>query len=66
MNVNLTAWHETEICTWCERSKECVTVTFADGFLSEGKLCWLCLQKSVKVRHREMSAKDQALDSDID
>jgi hypothetical protein len=25
MNVVLTNWHESEICTWCERQKECVS-----------------------------------------
>ncbi len=53
MNVTLTAWHETDTCTWCERSKECVTADFGDGFIKTAPLCWKCLQKAVKVRARQ-------------
>lgn len=52
MRVTMTAWHEREPCTWCEREKECVTVEFEDGFLVSLPLCWRCLQKAVKVRNR--------------
>jgi len=52
MDVTLTAWQESEACTWCEREKECVTVAFADGFLASVPLCWRCLQKAVRVRNR--------------
>ena len=55
MNVTLTAWHETETCTWCERTKECVTADFGDGFIQNAQLCWRCLQKAVKVRSRQES-----------
>lgn len=52
MRVTLSAWHEREPCTWCEREKETVTVEFEDGFLASVPLCWRCLQKAVKVRNR--------------
>ena len=55
MNVNLTNWHETETCTWCEREKECVTAGFADGFIKASPMCWKCLAKAVKVRYRQES-----------
>ncbi len=53
MNVTLTALHETESCTWCERSKECVTATFDDGFIQGAPLCWACLKNAVKVQNRK-------------
>ena len=55
MNVTLSALHETETCTWCERSKECVTATFDDGFIQSEPLCWSCLKNAVKVQNRKSS-----------
>ena len=55
MNVTLSALHETETCTWCERSKECVTATFDDGFIQCEPLCWSCLKNAVKVQNRKSS-----------
>ena len=60
MNVTLTAWHETETCLWCEKSKECVTADFGDGFIRGAALCWRCLQKAVKVRSRQQGASATA------
>lgn len=57
MHVTLTGWHETQSCTWCEKQKECVSVTFEDGFLKQAPLCWSCLQKAVRVRNRQEQAK---------
>lgn len=58
MNVQLTAHHQASTCTWCEKSeKECVTTSFADGFLQEAHLCWNCLQKAVRVRAKQQTAK---------
>lgn len=45
--------HEQQQCGWCEKEKEAVTVTFADGFLKEAPLCWSCLQKAIRVRSRQ-------------
>ena len=53
MDVKLTAWNENDTCTWCERTKECVTADFGDGFIKSAPLCWKCLQKAVKVRNRQ-------------
>ena len=53
MNVSLNAWHEQHHCTWCEKQKECVSVSFEDGFLKNAPLCWGCLQKAVRVRSRQ-------------
>jgi hypothetical protein len=53
MHVTLTAYHDSETCTWCERTKCCITVSFSDGFLQSAPLCWRCLQKAVKVRNRQ-------------
>ncbi len=61
MDVRLTAWHETETCTWCETMKECVTAVFGDGFIREAPLCWRCLQQAVRVRHRQGDAKPEAV-----
>jgi len=55
MDVKLTAWQESEICAWCERTKECVTADFGDGFIRNAPMCWKCLQKAVKVRTRQES-----------
>lgn len=55
MDVKLTAWNETDTCTWCERTKECLTADFGDGFIKAAPLCWKCLQKAVKVRTRQES-----------
>ncbi len=52
MEVSLNAWHQQQQCTWCEKDKEGVSVTFDDGFLKNAPLCWSCLQKAVKVRSR--------------
>ncbi|MEX1096241.1 MAG: hypothetical protein WED34_09345 [Planctomycetales bacterium] len=60
MQVVLTAHHDEQGCTWCEKSRECVTVTFDDGFLKNAPLCWGCLQKAVKVRSRQTDAKPPA------
>ena len=57
MNVTLNALHETETCTWCERSKECVTATFDDGFIQSEPLCWSCLKNAVKVQSRKNSPR---------
>lgn len=56
MNVTLNAWHAEQNCTWCEKQKECVSVTFEDGFLKHAALCWGCLQKSVRVRSKQHEA----------
>ena len=53
MNVSLTAWHDKQSCTWCEKERECVTVSFEDGFLRNSPVCWGCLQKAVRVRSRQ-------------
>lgn len=53
MHVTLHAWHNEQSCTWCEKQRECVSVTFEDGFLKNAPLCWGCLQKSVRVRTRQ-------------
>ena len=53
MDVTLSALHETETCTWCQRSKECVTATFDDGFIQSEPLCWSCLKNAVKVQSRK-------------
>jgi len=60
VNVQLTAWHEKETCTWCEKSLECVTADFGDGFIRNAPLCWKCLQKAVKVRNRQDATTQRA------
>ena len=57
MNVSLTAWHSEQACTWCEKQKECVSVSFDDGFLKNAPLCWGCLQKAVRVRSRQAECR---------
>lgn len=53
MLVTLTQWHTDASCVWCERSTECVTVNFEDGFVREAPLCWKCLAKATKVRSQQ-------------
>ena len=60
MRVTLTARVDADACTWCERTKECVTASFDDGFLEQVPLCWRCLQKAVRVRFRTASADASA------
>ncbi|QEG21022.1 hypothetical protein [Mariniblastus fucicola] len=50
MKVVLSKRHEQANCCWCEKERECVTVTFSDGFIKQGSLCWKCLQTAYKVR----------------
>jgi hypothetical protein len=57
MQVTITAYHDTATCTWCERGKCCVTVSFSDGFLQSAPLCWRCLQKAVRVRNRQTGSE---------
>ena len=57
MNVVLSHWHESDTCTWCEKTTECVTTDFGDGFIRRAPLCWKCLQKAVKVRSRQQGEK---------
>lgn len=56
MHVTLTEYHESTSCVWCEKQKEAVTISFADGFLRDLPLCWACLQKAIKVRTRQDDA----------
>ena len=53
MLVTLSTWHAEATCVWCERSAECATVSFEDGFLQDSPLCWKCLAKAVKVRSQQ-------------
>ena len=53
MHVTLTLWHPDATCVWCERSTECVTVNFEDGFLQDSTLCWKCFAKAAKVRSQQ-------------
>ncbi len=53
MHVHLTVWHDSATCVWCEKAKECVTVSFQDGFMKDTPLCWKCFAKAVKVRSQQ-------------
>ena len=55
MLVTLTQWHPDATCVWCERTAECTTVNFKDGFVQDSPLCWKCLAKAVKVRSQQES-----------
>jgi hypothetical protein len=55
MNVVISDYHETDTCTWCEKQEEAVTVTFDSGFLKHAPVCWKCLQKAVRVHHKQQS-----------
>ena len=57
--VHISQWHESTTCNWCDRTKECVTVQFEDGFLIPGPMCWLCLQKTVRARNRQEQRDQQ-------
>ena len=52
MKTLITAWHDNAECVWCEKEKETVSVEFGDGFLTNSKICWRCLQKAIRVRAR--------------
>ena len=53
MNIIISEHHTSETCTWCEKSKECVTADFNDAFIGKAAMCWSCLQKAVKVSSRK-------------
>lgn len=55
MNVTISSYQENESCTWCEKECEAVTVTFESGFLKNAPVCWKCLQKAVRVHHKQQS-----------
>ena len=57
MKVQLSDWHESATCCWCEKESECVTVTFSDGFLTNAAMCWKCLQTAFRVRSRQATKK---------
>ena len=59
MDAKITAWHEQDLCTWCEKERECVTVDFGDGFIRQAPLCWGCLQNAVKVRSKQDAPENQ-------
>lgn len=58
MNVTLTAWQDSTSCSWCEKTKPCVTTSFDDGFLQNVDLCFGCLQQTLKVRSRQDAGHD--------
>ena len=53
MKVQITGYHKSITCTWCDRSTEAVTVEFEDGFLRRAELCFRCLQHSIRVHHKQ-------------
>jgi hypothetical protein len=53
MQVTITGCDEQQPCVWCDHTKEVIEVTFDDGFLEKGHLCWRCLQRAVRVRSRK-------------
>lgn len=55
MNVNLSQYHASETCAWCEKTKECVTADFDDALIGKAAMCWSCLQKAAKVCSRKRS-----------
>jgi hypothetical protein len=59
MKVLLSEWKENAQCVWCEKDKECVTTTFEDGFMKDSGLCWVCLQKAVRVRNRQTTKQTE-------
>lgn len=59
MHVSLTEFHDSAACMWCERTKEALTVEFADGFLKNAVLCWRCLAKAVRIRERQTSRQPE-------
>ena len=52
MKVEISGCSDSAECVWRDRTKQVVEVTFDDGFLEEGNLCWRCLQRAVRVRAR--------------
>ncbi len=53
MQVVISAFHQSQSCTWCEKQTEAVTVEFYGGFLQNCALCWKCLQQAIRVHHRQ-------------
>ncbi len=65
MKVVLFKRQESVSCCWCEKERECVTVSFSDGFIKQGCLCWKCLQTAYKVRslHSTRQSSDESKNS---
>ena len=61
MDAKITAWQEQDLCTWCEKERECVTVDFGDGFIRQAPLCWSCLQNAIKVRSKQDAQRGEPL-----
>lgn len=59
----ISRWIASAKCVWCEKTKECVTVEFGDGFLAKNSLCWRCLAKVVKVRSQDQSPPENTTES---
>ena len=53
MKAVISDYAEAAMCTWCEKETEAVIVAFDGGFLHQAPLCWKCLQKAVRVRHKQ-------------
>jgi len=56
MKALISAFHESTKCMWCQKTSEAVTIQFDGGFLSQGELCWKCLQQATRVHHEQESA----------
>ncbi|MGB7329259.1 MAG: hypothetical protein WBD31_30540 [Rubripirellula sp.] len=64
MKVVLSGRHESTLCAWCEKERECVTTTFSDGLFKDASLCWKCLQTAFKVRSQASQAESKPESSD--
>lgn len=57
MQATISAFYESDTCTWCEKQSEGVTVEFDNGFLQKGRLCFKCLQQAIRVHHKQNSGR---------
>lgn len=53
MLITLTHCHPESTYILCDRTTECVTSHFEDGFVREAPLCWRCLAKATKFRSQQ-------------
>lgn len=53
MKALVTAYHESALCVWCEKTTEAITVQFDGGFLQRSELCFRCFQQSTRVHHKQ-------------
>lgn len=57
--LRISAFENEGTCTWCEKQAEVVTASFDSNFLRDAKLCFKCLQKTIRVNHQQLEKREK-------